>query len=271
MKDSASHRKPFSSGYPAPSPRLEKFGLKFSAGGTHISRTIMLEELEALLAAVPQGSVPVDYHEAILNRNVLGKTTDSTRQKSLRHLRELYSLDENTPIFGLLRKLHALDPASLPQLALQVAWCRDQLLRATTPAVLDAAEGDRVVPASLAAAVEVAFPSQYSENSRGNVSRNAGSSWTQSGHLFGRANKIRHRIQPTPMAVTMALFLGELAGYHGAMAFSNPWCHLLDLNPDRARSMAAEAHRAGFLNLRAIGEVVEITFPLLAEFHIPLA
>ena len=75
---------------------------------------MMLAELGAVLANVPQGSGAADYREAILQRNVLGKTTDSTRQKSLRHLRELYALDEATPIFGLLRKLHAMDAASLP-------------------------------------------------------------------------------------------------------------------------------------------------------------
>ncbi|MEX1049635.1 MAG: hypothetical protein WED15_08910 [Akkermansiaceae bacterium] len=256
-------------GFPLASAGLEDFGLKCNGGGTHISRTIMLTELESLLAAVPQGSPSGEYRDAILLRNVLSKTTDSTRQKTLRHLRELYSLDEKTPIFGLLRNLHALGPASLPLLALQVAWCRDKLLRATTPAVLDASEGDLVVPASLAATVETAFPHEYSENSRGNVSRNAGSTWTQSGHLVGRGNKVRRRVKPTPVAVTLALFLGNLVGYHGAAVFANPWCRLLDLDPDRAKSMAMEAHRAGLLNLRSVGEVVELSFPMFAEFQIP--
>lgn len=108
-------------GFPVPSSTLESFGLKFSAGGAHISRTMMLAELEAMLAAVPVGSDAAAYRDAILQRNVLGKNTDSTRQKSLRHLRELYAIDEATPIFGLLRKLHCMDVTSLPLLALQVA------------------------------------------------------------------------------------------------------------------------------------------------------
>src|ERR1039458_437297 len=99
-------------GFPSASPTLETFGFKFSSGGAHISRTMMLAELDAVLANVPQGSGVDDYREAVLSRNVLGKTTESTRQKSLRHLRELYALDEATPIFGLLRKLHAADAAS---------------------------------------------------------------------------------------------------------------------------------------------------------------
>jgi hypothetical protein len=255
------------SGFPAASPALEALGLKFSSGGAHISRTMMLAELVTLLAAVPKGSSAADYREAAFHKNVLGKITDSTRQKSLRHLRELYALDEASPIFGLLRKLHAIDAASLPLLAVQVAWARDPLLRATSGPIMDALEGDRVETASLAYALEETFPNQYSELNRNKVARNAASSWTQSGHLVGRAKKTRHRIEPTAVAVAMALFLGEVAGYHGTAVFCNPWCRLLDMTPDRARTMGQEAHRAGLLNLRAAGEVVELSFPLFAEFQ----
>jgi hypothetical protein len=243
------------------------FGFKFSSGGPHISRTMMLQELDELLVNVPCGSGSADYGGAILQRNVLSKTTDSTRRESLRRLRELYALDEATAIFGLLRKLQAIDTASLPLLAIQAAWARDPLLRATTPPIVDAAEGERVETASLAQAFEGAFPGKYSELSRNQTARHAASSWTQSGHLAGRAKKTRQRIKPTAVAVTMALFLGEIAGYHGAAVFSNPWCRLLDLNTDRAKAMGFEAHRAGLLNLRAVSEVVDLTFPLFAEFQ----
>lgn len=256
-----------SPGFPSASPALEAFGLKFSSGGAHISRTMMLAELDAVLAAVPFGSGAADYRDAILQRNVLGKTTDSTRQKSLRHLRELYALDEVTPIFGLLRKLQAIDDASLPLLAVQVTWARDPLLRATTQPIMDASVGERVETVNLAQALEAMFPNQYSELNRNKIGRNAASSWTQSGHLAGRAKKTRQHIKPAVVAVTLALFLGDIAGYHGATVFSNPWCRLLDLNPDRARTMGQEAHRAGLLNLCAVGEVVELSFPYFAEFQ----
>ena len=254
-------------GFPAPSTAAETFGVKFSAGGAHISRTMMLAELDAVLAAVPVGSGAADYREAILQRNVLGKNTDSTRKESLRRLRELYALDEARPIFGLLRKLHGIDPVSLPLLAVQVVWARDPLFRSTSQPVIDAAEGERVETAALALAFEATFPNQYSDLSRDQTARHAASSWTQSGHLVGRTNKTRQRIKPTAVAVTMALFLGDIAGYHGATVFSNPWCRLLDMNPDRARAMGQEAHRAGLLNLRTVGEVVELSFPHFAELQ----
>jgi hypothetical protein len=141
-------------GFPAASLVLEAFGLKFSAGGAHSSRTMMLAELGAVFTSVPRGSGVADYREAILERNVLGKITDSARRESLRRLRELYALDEATPIFGLLRKLEAMDAASLPLLAVQVVWARDPLFRATTSPVLEASVGERVESARLAQAFE---------------------------------------------------------------------------------------------------------------------
>ena len=40
----------------------------------------MLQELDALLQAMPRGSNAADYRDAICVRNILGKTTVSTRQ-----------------------------------------------------------------------------------------------------------------------------------------------------------------------------------------------
>ena len=228
----------------------------------------MLAELSGLLAAVPAGSSAEEYRAAVLGRNVLGKTTDSTRKKTLRHMRELYALDEAIPIFGLLRKLEAVDRGeSLPLLALQVAWSRDPLLRATTPPVLEAAVGDRVERASLVEAFEAVLPNQYSAATLKTTTQNAASSWAQAGHLTGHLKKIRKPVTPTTVAITMALFLGQIAGYHGAEVFSSPWVKLLDLGADRARAMALEAHRAGLLNLRAVGDVVDLSFPTLAIFQ----
>ena len=166
----------------------------------------MLAELEAVLAAVPAGSGALDYRDAILQRNVLHKATDSTRQKSLRHLREMYALDEAKPIFGVMRKLHAIDAASLPLLAVLVAWARDPLFRATTQPVMDASVGERVETTNLAQALENTFPNQYSELNRNKIARNAASSWTQSGHLVVRAKKTRQQIMPSVVAVTLAFF-----------------------------------------------------------------
>jgi hypothetical protein len=240
---------------------LEQVGCKFTPGGSHSSRTIMLAELKSVLEAVPAGSPPDSYRSAIETQNILGKGTDSTRQKSLRHLRELYGLSEAVPIFAVLRRLYLADPHGLPLLAFLCAWSRDPLLRATTSAISPVFEGAEVSSGDLAKAVAEVFPGQYSELNQNKIARNAASSWTQSGHLVGRARKIRRRVQPTLGAVTMALWLGDLAGFYGMACFSNPWCRVLDLSADQARTRAMEAHRHGLLTMRAVGEIVELTFP----------
>lgn len=240
---------------------LDQAGCKFTPGGSHISRTIMLAELKRVLDAVPSGSPPDTYRSGILTLNVLGKGTESTRQKSLRHLRELYALSEAVPIFSTLRRLYVADTQALPLLAFLCAWCRDPLLQATTPAVVTASDGTEVSNGSLAKAIADSYPGQYSELNQNKIARNAASSWTQSGHLVGRACKVRRRVQPTVGAVTMSLWLGEVAGFHGTACFTSPWCRLLDLSADQARTRAMEAHRHGLLTMRAVGEIVELHFP----------
>ena len=256
--------------FPAQSSFLEEFGLKFSSGSGHTSRTIMLTELQTLLAEVPFGSSKSDYRSAVLDKNILGKATTTTRAKSLRYLRELYGCDESLPIFKLLRKLYAIDATSLTLLAIQVAWSRDQLLRATFIQIKSASIGQRVDASTLEPIIEAAFPSQYSQLGQKKIARNTSSSWSQSGHLTGGTNKkTRQLIQPTAVAVTMALLLGQVSGSSGAAVFASPWCELLDLNADQARRMGLEAHRAGLVNLRAIGDVVELSFPLFADIQGP--
>ena len=59
---------------------------------THVSKTMMLSELSLLLEAVPHDNLSDDYRRAVLDDNALLEKSDSTRRKSLKHLRELYVL-----------------------------------------------------------------------------------------------------------------------------------------------------------------------------------
>jgi len=246
--------------------RLENFGFKLTEGGAHISRTIMLKEINRLLVCSAPEASAEDYQRAVISENVLGKVTETTRQKTFRHLRELYALSPKVPIFSVYRELMRFEPQSGPLLSLLIAWARDPLLRATTPAILETIFGDRITSDNLQQALTEAYPHQYSANNIGKIARNAASSWTQSGHLSGRAKKIRSRVQPRPAAVTFALILGHVGGVAGAQLFSSVWCRLLDLNATEARSLAEQAHRQELLTLRALGSVVEITFPRFQQF-----
>ncbi len=244
---------------------LLRYGFRLAKGGAHTSRTMMRTELECLLRAVPEAAPDSAYSEAVVEQNALGKDTVSSRKKSFAHLRDLYGLSSQIPLFSALRILHRLSPDSIAPLACLAVLARDPLLRATSDAVLSRTEGHAVSPADLIPALEKEFPSVYSPKSLLSIAQNCASSWAQAGLLQGKARKTRVHPMPSPAACVFAFLLGEVTGHHGAAVFSSPWCRALDLDSDGARRQGFEAHRNGWINLRAIGDVVEIGFPCLPE------
>jgi hypothetical protein len=247
--------------FPAPTGRLAGFGFKFSTGGAHCSRTMMLEEITGLLRSVPPETSDEGYRAAVVVQNVLGKGTESNRRKALRHLRELYGMSPNVPLFLAYRELGEFDPQSVPLLSLMVAWTRDPILRSTTRPVLDAAAGAVVTRDAIQASVAAAFPSHYTDANVAKIARYAASTWTQSGHLHGHSRKVRVHVQPRPASLTLSLLLGFVSDAHGDALFATPWVQLLDLGPAQAKDLALQAHREELLTVRAAGSVIDVTFP----------
>ena len=133
-------------------------GFSNSPGGTHTSRTIMLEELQLLLAACPVTATLEVYLRAIVDDNVLRKYTLTTRKRTLKSLRELYRLDPRVLLFRALRDLWHADSAAQPLLALLCAFGRDRLVRASASLILDTPRGDEMMPEMLSRAVGSALP-----------------------------------------------------------------------------------------------------------------
>jgi hypothetical protein len=240
---------------------LARLGVKFSGGGTHITRTMMLDEITRLLASVPIDADEAAYREAVEKQNTLGKATESSRTRTYRHLRELYGLNPNIPLFSLLRQLAQMDSRSMLLLALLVAWARDPQFRSTTAAILDARMDDEVSVADIEKVAAPILVQKYNSKSTHKIAKNASSSWAQSGHLFGRTKKTRRRVEARASALALALFLSHAGGLNGEAMFGSIWCRLLDLTSEQARSLAKQAHREELINLRIIGSVVEISFP----------
>ena len=103
------------------SEQAEEFGLIAGPSGPHSSRTMMLAELQTLLDTVPAESDFGQFQQAVVDENVLGKSTDSNRKGTLRRLRELYSLDKLAPLFRVFRSLWGLDESGQPLLAILIA------------------------------------------------------------------------------------------------------------------------------------------------------
>lgn len=220
----------------------------------------MLDELSTLLASCTRDATYPDYAVAVVHANVLGKSTLATRQKSLRHLRELYSLRADVPVFAGLRALWWDDADARPLLAVLCATARDPLLRATADAVLGVPDGRGVGAEELAEAVGMAFPHRFTTGVRARIGRNVASSWTQSGHLGGRTNKIRTQARATPAAAAYALYLGHLADETGSALFRTLWSRLLDVPEGSVRDLAAGASRLGWITYRSAAAMTEVTF-----------
>lgn len=245
------------------SDRAAKVGFRFGAKGTHTSRTMMFDELAAVLAAAPEAASREDYAAAIVEGNCLGKATTATRRLSNQRLGELYGLDPGIPLFRVLRRLWSVDTPGRPLLALQCALARDPLLAATVSPVLALAAGSDVQRDAIRAALKDAVDERLSEATLDKVIRNVASSWEQAGHLVGRTFKKRALVRATPGTVAYGLYLGHAVGFRGASLFATGWVSLLDCTPVAARDLAVEAKRIGLIDLRIAGDVVDLALDRL--------
>src|ERR1022692_756266 len=70
--------------------RLVKLGSRLVPGGTHLSKTMMLSELNTILRAPALAAD--ELRTQILEANVLGKRTGAARRQALKNLNGLYGI-----------------------------------------------------------------------------------------------------------------------------------------------------------------------------------
>jgi hypothetical protein len=237
---------------------LAALGFRVADSGPHTSKTLMLQELEALLASVPPDAPAKAYRVAIVEENVLGKRTLSTRKETASRLTALHGLDPSKPLFRVLRRLWAVDPAAHPQLALLNGLARDPLLMATTTQVMGMAQGQALQRSEMVAAVQGFSHARLSAKVLDAVARNTASSWTQSGHLKGRVKKLRQPLKPHPVALSLALWMGYASGKRGKALLNTPWATALDSSSSGLLELAEQAKRLGLLKLSHGAGVVSI-------------
>jgi hypothetical protein len=246
-------------------------GFRAGGSGTHTSRTMMLDELSAVLAAVGGDADRTAYVFAVVDENVLAKPTVATRRLSIQRLSELYAIDPTSPLFRVLRKLWLQNSADRPLLAILCALARDPLLRASANPVLQTLVGGELSRQSVTDAIRTVVGSRLNDSTLDKVVRNTLSSWTQSGHLKGRSRKFRQPVRPTATSVTYALVLGYLQGARGSSLFDTLWTRVICDAPTEVRELALEAKRLGYLDLKSAGDIVEVSFPSLLTAQETLA
>ena len=228
----------------------------------HTSRTIMLEDLRLLLSCVvSQDATNNDYLIAIKKDNCLSKRSGKTRKLTADHLVYLYSLDPSITSFRVLRYFWNRDVDGQPLIALMCAFGRDSLLRMSAPLILQSKEGETISRKSLEVYIEDRYPDRFSIATLRSTAQNLNASWTKSGHLVGKAKKIRSRAKATPGSVSYALLLGYLNGVRGESLFMTEYARLLDCPVERAIELAEEASRRGWIVFKRVGKVIEVQFP----------
>lgn len=235
-----------------------EIGFRFGAKGTHTSRTMMFDEIQQVMAAVPAEAQRSDYASAIIEGNCLAKPTASTRRLTNQRLSELYGLDPSVPIFRVFRLLWDLDQHGHRLLALLITIARDPLLAATTPAIIFLPSNAEFRRDAMRSALQTVVGGRLSDSTLDKVCRNAASSWTQAGHLEGRTFKKRRVVSPTPAVVALAMYLSHASGFRGVEIFSSAWLRVLDADPSLARQLALEAKQVGLIDLRMAGDVIEM-------------
>lgn len=244
--------------------QLSRFGFSFERGGAHTSRTMMLEELGALLTFVDRPEAgKSDYLQAIDGENCLGKRSGKTRTLTYRHLVDLYSLDRTNVLFRALLYFWNRDSNGQPLLALLCSYARDSIFRSTAQFILKFPEGTTITRESLEEFIDAQEPGRFSKATLKSTAQNINSTWTKSGHLYGRARKVRSRANPTAGSVSYALLLGYLTGVRGQSLFQTEYTKLLDCTFDKAIELAEEASRKGWIVFKRVGDVIEVLFPNL--------
>jgi hypothetical protein len=245
-------------------PAAVRFGFSDKQTGAHMSRSMMLTELVDLMRAVQPDASFADYRRAIVEDNVLGKATVSSREKGLRHLYQNYALDPSAALFRALRMFAQEDPASLQLLAATCAYCRDAQLRHSFAVIKGLRVGEVLSRERMEQHLEAGFPARFSPAMRKSLAQNVITTWSAAGHLAGKVTKTRSLPEPRVASATFAMFAGYLTGLRGQSLLDSVFASLVASDAPMLVRHLANASGRGWVRFRHAGGVFEVDFsPLL--------
>ncbi len=240
---------------------LQFLGGNLEGSSVHISRTLMISELEMLFQSTNASSSIDDYKNAIIVENCLLKSTMETRKISFAKMKIAYSLDLNNKLFRMLRTLYELAPEELPLLAFLCVYCRDSILRLSDEHIQTVAQDTEITSDFFSSIIEEEYPGKYSKATLSSMSRNLLSSFYKSGHVNGtKTKKTRSQAKAGPAAVTYAATIAYACGERGLFLCDNEFMRAIDCTKEMALSLLSVADAKGYISLRMLGEVMDIQF-----------
>jgi len=247
-------------------PMIESLGFSTKLTGGHMARSMMFNELTQLTREVPVAADREQYRVSIVEDNILDKPTQSSREKSYRHLVELYGLDRSALMFHVLRVFAVESPDALPLIALILAFGRDPQLRHSFKLVASTRISEHVSRQAMEEHLEYGFPGRFSEAMKKSLAQNVNTTWSASGHLEGRSVKLRRFPNGHMLSTVYGVMAGYLLGQRGDELLSGVFMRLASVEHAQVLSHLSSASAAGWLRFRHGGGITEIDFdPVFAR------
>ncbi|MBP3192964.1 hypothetical protein [Natronogracilivirga saccharolytica] len=219
----------------------------------HTSRTIMFDELKALIS---HGAFE---EEEIIALNVFNKQSGSGIRKTLNFLSKLYDFRDDNQLWRIFLFMWKMsNEADQRVLSLLYAVYKDDLLRASIPVVLNTPKGKKIQVEKLQDKLYDQFPDRYTPKTMLSAAQNVASSWKKAAYIEGKVRNIRIPIQPGYPVVLFALFLGERDGLVGKDLLSTTWIKVLDQPLSRIKELLASAALNDLIEYQEAGGIIII-------------
>jgi hypothetical protein len=223
----------------------------------HTSRTLMFSELEKVMDYSIDGG---NFTEA-LDLNVTGKKSNSSVEKTARHLKGLYGFNMKYGQFLAFRYFWLIaEPYDKPLLAYVYAVNHDDLLAESIQVIRDTSTGEGVPKELFEEIIERYHPNQYSTSTKGSIARNIASSYKQAGFIKGKVKNIRVQPEIPYQIACFAFLLAYLKGVRGEFIWNSIGAKSLCLNEIKLRELAIECTKRDLMQYQFAGGVTAISF-----------
>ena len=239
-----------------------KLSLGFATSGVMSSRSVMLPELNQLLAPINSEIDISEIQSLVVDQDVLQKPSAANRLKTFNFLKGIYGLSPSQALYREFFRLTKLSPSDFSVLAGTLAFAREPILRDCAEMVFSVDVGKSLGREDFENWIRGHMPGRFSESMYVSFSHNLYASFYQLGYLGEASGKIRirKRRDVRPVAIAYASFLDWLNGLNGMSLLEGEFMKTLELNKDESLSLLSSAGQQGLAGVALAGGVLHLDF-----------